>query len=271
MNILITGSSGFLGKEVVAILNENKFNLTFLGRSKIIKKNYIFCNLNNLKKLNLILDKLNPQAVINLAAEVNFIKNTKDMYKVNTYCPYIIAKFCKKNKTHFIHISGTIVNGIKKAYSKRTAFNPTNHYGKSKLQGDILITRTNCKYTILRFGGIYGKNGPIHLGINKFIDLALKGKKIIFDGNKKSLRNYIFVKDAAKTILHCLKHKKYGIFYVGGEILSFESMLKKISKILTKKNNILLLNKKKKLDNQIVKTDKFLKYTSFAKSLKMIK
>ena len=271
MNILISGSSGFLGKEVVAILNENKFNLTFLGRRKTKKKNYVFCNLNNLKKLNFILNKLNPYAVINLAAEVNFTKNTKNMYKVNTNCPYIIAKFCKKNKSHLIHISGTIVNGVKKFYSKRTSFNPINHYGKSKLQGDILIKKTNCKFTILRFGGIYGKNGPIHLGINKFIDLALKGKKIIFDGNKKSLRNYIFVKDAAKIILYCLQHKKYGIFYIGGETLSFESMLKKISKILSKKDNILFLNNKKKLDNQIVKVDKIFRYTSFAKSLKIIK
>ena len=42
MNILITGSSGFLGKEVVAILNENKFNLTFLGRKKHKKKKLCF-------------------------------------------------------------------------------------------------------------------------------------------------------------------------------------------------------------------------------------
>ena len=271
MNILITGFSGFLGKELIAIFNKNKFNKTLLGKKKNKKKNYFFCNLGNLKKLNFILKKLNPYAVINLAAEINFIKKTKNMYKVNAYCPHIIAKFCKRNKAHFIHVSTVVVNGIKKVYSKRTDFNPENHYGKSKLRGDILIKRTNCKYTILRFGGIYGKNGPIHLGINKFINLALKGKKIIFNGNKKSLRNYIFVRDAAKVILHCLQHKKYGIFYVGGETLSFESMLKKITKILTKKDNTLWLNNKKKLDNQIIKGDKILKYTSFAKSLKMIK
>ena len=40
MNILVTGSSGFLGKELIAILDENKFNFTFLGRRKIKKKNY---------------------------------------------------------------------------------------------------------------------------------------------------------------------------------------------------------------------------------------
>jgi len=268
MNVLITGSSGFLGKEVVKVLNKKKYNLTFITRRKERKKNYIFCNLTDLKKLRIILKESEPDAVINLAAEVNFKKNTKNMYKINSRCPYEIAKFCEKKKIHFIHVSGTIINGIKKKYSRRTKFNPTNHYGKSKLQGDILVKKTNCNHTILRFGGIYGKKGPNHLGINKFISFALDGEKIIFDGNKKSLRNYIFVQDAAKIILNCLQNKKYGVFYVGGEILSFESMLKKISTILGKKKKVLFLKNKTKIDNQIIKTDKIIKHISFAESLK---
>jgi len=114
MNILITGSSGFLGKELVKVIDKKKYDLTFIGRKKNKKKNYIFCNLNNLKKLKNVLDKQNPNVIINLAAEVNFNKNTKDMYVVNSFCPYEIAKFCKKKNAHLIHISSKIVNGIKK-------------------------------------------------------------------------------------------------------------------------------------------------------------
>ena len=182
-----------------------------------------------------------------------------------------LQNFVKKKNVHFIHASGTIVNGIKKQYSRKTKLNPINHYGKSKLKGDNLIKKTNCKYTILRFGGIYGKNGPKHLGINKFINFALNGKKIIFNGNKNSLRNYIFVKDAANIILNCMQNKRYGIFYLGGEILSFGLMLKKIIMILGKKKEILFLGNRNKKDVQIIKTDKIIKYTSFEKSLKLIK
>lgn len=271
MNVLLTGSSGFLGKEVVKVLDNHKYKLTFITRRKKRKKNYIFCNLANLKKLKTVLKESEPDVIINLAAEVNFKQNTKNMYNINSYCPYEIAKYCKKKKIHFIHVSGTIINGIKKIYSRKTKFNPINHYGKSKLQGDILIKKTNCNHTILRFGGIYGKDGPTHLGINKFINLALNGKKIIFDGNKKSLRNYVFVKDAAKVILNCLQNKKYGVFYVGGEILSFETMLKKINKILGKKKDVLFIKNKEKINSQIIKNDKIIRHTSFVESLKLLR
>ena len=272
MNVLITGSSGFLGKAVVSTLNKYKYNLIFIGKKKLQKKNYIFCNLKNLKKFKSILEGLKLDVVINLAAEVNFLKKSKNMYNINAYCPHEIAKFCKKKKIHLIQASGTIVNGLKKTYSKKTKFNPVNDYGKSKLKGDNLIKSTKCKYTILRFGGIYGKGGPSHLGINNFIKLAIKNKKIIFNGNKNSLRNYIFVNDAANVILNCLKHKRYGIYYVGGEIITFKRMLESINKVLSKKKNLIFFDKNnKKIDNQVIKTDKIIKHTSFINSLKLIK
>ena len=271
MNILITGASGFLGTEVTKILKENNYKTTIIGRKKNRIRNYIHCNLNNLNKFKLILRKLKPDIVINLAAEVNFKKKTKNMYKINSLCPHLIAKYCKENNSHFIHASGTIVNGVKSIYNKKTSFNPTNEYGKSKLKAERLIIKSNCKFTILRFGGIYGRNGPNHLGINRFIKSAIRGKRLIFKGNKMSLRNYVFVKDAAKSILKCLRQKKYGIFYVGGEIISFDFMLKKINKILGKSKNIIFIGNNKKQDNQIIKSNSLIKYTSFEKSLKIIK
>ena len=88
---------------------------------------------------------------------------------------------------------------------------------------------------------------------------------------ENNLRNYIFVKDAARVILKCLKYKKLGIFYVGGEILSIGLMLEKINKVLGKTENVLFKVNGEKINNQIIKTDKFVKYTSFKKSLELIR
>ena len=122
MNVLITGYSGFLGREVVNLLNLNQYNLIFVGRKKIKRKNFIFCNINNLKKFTSILNNLKIDVIINLAAEVNFHKKTKNIYKVNASCPHLIARYCKK-KIFILFTLGTIINGLHKTYSKRTNLN----------------------------------------------------------------------------------------------------------------------------------------------------
>ena len=78
------------------------------------------------------------------------------MHKVNTLCPYIFAKFCKIKNAHFIQASTIMVNGKKSNYNIKTKYNPINDYGKSKLRAENLIKKTNCRYSIIRFGGIYG-------------------------------------------------------------------------------------------------------------------
>ena len=92
--------------------------------------------------------------------------------------------------------------------------------------------------------------------------MASKGKKISFQGNKASLRNYIFVKDVAKVILKCIKSKKYGTFYIGGQVLSFERMLILINKILGKGKKIKFISNPEKKSEQIIKSDKIINYTS---------
>ena len=266
MHVLITGSTGFLGKQTVLELKKD-YELTFIGKKKTKNKNYIFCNLNNSKKISSILKSINPDAIINLAAEANFKKKTKNMYKVNAQCPYTLAKFCKKNNIHLIHASGTIINGIKSVYNMRTKHDPINAYGENKLKAEILIKKTKCKYSIIRFGGIFGKNGPNHLAINNFINDAIKGKNINFTGNSKSTRNYIFVKDASRFIKNCLENKLFGIFYAGGEKQSFKQMLIKINSILGKNKKIIFKNTNEAKQDQIIINDRRIKPTSFKKSI----
>lgn len=98
MNVLITGSTGFLGKEVSLALKQKKYNIKYISRKRFKNKNYIFCNLSNIKRLKHLLNTIEIDTIINLAAEVNFLKKTKNMYKINTYCAYEIAKICKKKK-----------------------------------------------------------------------------------------------------------------------------------------------------------------------------
>ena len=114
-------------------------------------------------------------------------------------------------------MSSTMVHGSNfKSYSLKTPYKPNNNYGKNKLKADIYIKRKKIDYIIIRTGGIYGKNGPKHLGINFTISKAERNikPKLVGDGN--FLRNYIYVMDLCKFIFFTIKINKKGIFYIGG-------------------------------------------------------
>lgn len=77
MKILITGSTGFLGKAVVQLINKKNNNLYFLTRKKKRKKKNFYCNLEKLGKIKYIINILKPDVIINLAANVNFVKKKR--------------------------------------------------------------------------------------------------------------------------------------------------------------------------------------------------
>ena len=194
------------------------------------------------------------------------------MFLVNSIAPKIIANYCSLNNIHYIHASGTLVHGFhNKVFSKKIGYNPDTEYGKSKLIGDLNIIKSNCFYSILRFPGIYGYSGPEHLGINVSIKNALNDKKPILYGDGLSKRNYIFVDDAARIILKLIKKKKKGIFYIGGETVTFKQMFKDIYNFWFPETKIIKGKLKNKTQDQLsVISKNFSFYTTFRNSLKEI-
>lgn len=271
MKVLITGSSGFLGTELKKILTKKKYKCHFLTRKNKKKLNHYYCPLQNHKNLKIFLNNIKPDVIVNLAADVNLKKKTKNMYNINSRPLKIFSNYCSKEKKYLIQSSSILVNGDHRIYSHKTKFKPKNHYGKSKLLAERYIIESGCACTILRFGGIYGEKGPDHLVINNFIRNVIKGKKLQFIGNPKSKRNYIYVKDAAKIIKKCIDKKIYGIFYSGGEILTFEEMIKKINSKLLRKNIIFIKSINKPVEDQIILNDKIIELTPFSKALSLMK
>ena len=96
-------------------------------------------------------------------------------YSLNILSPAIIADFCLKNDSFLVQASSIAVNGINQTlYNANSVLQPNTHYGKSKLLAENLIFESGCGSAVLRFGGIFGSNGPSHLGINKAIINAKK-------------------------------------------------------------------------------------------------
>ena len=86
------------------------------------------------------------------------------LMKVNYLAVKEMVKYCIKYKKTLIQVSGTIVHPNLSYYNIRSKIKPKNFYGKTKLLADkyILKNKGKVKFKILRFGGIYGLNGPDH-------------------------------------------------------------------------------------------------------------
>ena len=263
MKILITGASGFLGSEVSNILSNKKYKILKISRSK---KKFINCDLENTQDVTNLLSKFKPDIIINLAAKIDFKKKINSL-KLNYKLPKLLSNYCKKNNKYLIHSSSISIHGEKENYSIKSKNSPNSPYAISKLMGDKNIINSKCNYTIIRFPGIYGANGPDHLFINKLMKRGA-AKKIHIDNNGNQLRNYLFVKDAAKIIFRCIEKKSKNIVYVGGEKISLKNIL-----ILMKKNKFIknLTFEKNLKKNQISKSNIKFKYTTFIKNIRLIK
>jgi nucleoside-diphosphate-sugar epimerase len=218
--VLILGGKGFLGSRVTATLAEsNLIDLICHDRSMF-----------SLSETSKLLDALEGgvDAIVNCAATVSFDsqKSSDYFYPVNVLVPSLLADWCKNNDKFYVHVSSSAVHGVKSSYvSVNSPYNPDTPYGYSKYLADLNVICSGAKNAIVRFGGIWGKNGPEHLGLNKAVASALFGKQLTIFG-RGGLRNYVHVNCAAKAIAHILNYQLTGIFFCGSpNSITIEEMI----------------------------------------------
>lgn len=230
MKILVTGADGFLGAAVMRKLRRSYSEIVPVTRRSHVGDGFVLCDLSDPIAVADLLERAKPSCVVNLAARADFSQAVlADLYAINTLCPAIIADYCRKHDAHLVQASGTIVLGFYNTnYSTNTPERPDTDYGTSKLLAEKMIMASGCNYAIIRFGGIFGINGPEHLGINRAIKQAQNGilPKVVASG--AATRNYVFVEDAAAMIEKSIADKLCGIFMAGGETISIKGMLQAI-------------------------------------------
>lgn len=241
--ILVTGASGFLGKNLISKILKNKnFVIYALTHSKNYefkdKKNLLLidCDITNSKKLKKKLN-LNFDYVVNFAGNINH-KNKKETYDAHFKGLKNIINSINLDKLKlFIQIGSSLEYGnAKSPHFESQACNPMSHYGKSKFLATKLIKQKIKKYIILRLYQVYGpfqkKNRLIPITINS----CLKNNSFACsEGNQ--MRDFLYVNDFIKLILKILNKKnvKKGIYNVGsGKSIKIKTIIEKIKKKIKK-------------------------------------
>lgn len=207
MKILITGSTGFVGRHLLVMLEELHCEVFHLVRTeKGFSREFVWDFRGPLPEGLPFCD-----VVIHLAAHVDFSLNLDiAQYNVNVVSTVKLAAYTKSHNSYFILASMVgIHGGSQTLIDKHTPINPENNYSMSKYLAEEVVKACVDKYSILRICGIYGLDGPKHLGLNRAIsDAVYKKKPPVLKGQGKAKRNYICVLDVACWIMYLIQRHK---------------------------------------------------------------
>ncbi len=261
MKILVTGASGFVGKNLLDKLENYEVNI--LSRKKI-STNGINLFIGNLFDKEILIEASKVDVVVHLAGITK-----GDVFKVNYQGTANLVDVCVTNKVKkFIFISS--YNAIL-----------DTKYGKSKRAAEDLIKNSELNYIILRPTVIYGRYNRKDL--EKIISILRKFSIAIVPGNGKMKLQPLFVEDLVDIIIKMIKsEKKNKIYFIGGEVLSFNEIIGKACKVFSKKAIkiniprfiIKILDKSQLLDKTCnldeIKKDFDFNPTSFEKGIKYL-
>jgi nucleoside-diphosphate-sugar epimerase len=194
-NILITGSSGFVGKNLVNFLDSKPIKL--FSRSNGDTYNSI-----NYKYIN----NINISTIIHLAGKSHDLKNicnSDEYYQVNTeLTKTVFDAFLASNAKVFITISSVkaVADECLGVLTEEQISNPITHYGKSKLLAEQYILSQNIpdgkRFFILRPCMIHGPGNKGNLNLlYKFVSKRIPWPLGSFDNKRSfcSIDNLMFI------------------------------------------------------------------------------
>jgi len=219
MRILITGASGFVGRNLVDKLSlyGKEFDLYFLYRKKMTNqvycKNSYFVNLNNIAEVDNIIQSIKPNIIIHLAytksAHSNeFIAGDSYFQNVQMSSNLIKASMKLQSLSKFIFIGSCEEYGRQETpYEECQSERPVTSYGLSKLS----ITKTllalhaskNFPSIIVRPSVVYGPGQ----NSNMFLpSLSSSIKKNIFFNMTEGMqyRDFLYIDDLISLIIRLL-------------------------------------------------------------------
>lgn len=210
MKILITGSTGLLGEEVVKSIS-GKHTLYCVVRKLPQNKqkniDYIECDL--AEDLGLAILPKEVDVIIHLAQSPHyrlFPEKADDVFNVNCRSTAKLLDYAIKAKTkHFIFTStGSVYEPYDKELVECTALKPNSFYANSKLIAEHLVDsyQNFFKISILRLFFLYGPHSQIqNTLINRLCHTIQKGEPVTIDGTDGGL---LFVPTLTTDVANCI-------------------------------------------------------------------
>lgn len=210
MKVLVTGYTGQLGFDVVCELKARNIECIGTTRNEF--------SLTDTEKMQDFVKAYKPDVVIHCAAytAVDKAEDEVDICRaVNTDATKHLAEVCKEIDAKMIYISTDYVfaGSGEDFYEPEDKKAPQNVYGKSKLDGELVVQEILDKYFIVRISWVFGSNGKNF--IKTMLNLAKNHDKLTVVNDQIGSPTYTV--DLAKLLCDMALSDKYGVYHATNE------------------------------------------------------
>ncbi|MEN2975395.1 MAG: GDP-mannose 4,6-dehydratase [Candidatus Caldarchaeales archaeon] len=251
MKVLVSGSRGFVGRNLVEYLRNRGYQVIGLDIDEI---DGLRLDISDFDKLWNSLSSINFDAVVHLAAITNIPLSIKEPYKcfkVNVYGTLNMLEVASKKKVErFLYASSANVYGLplKVPVDETTPFNPRVPYDYSKVASEQLVQSywktEKLPIVIFRSWKLFGEYDVPTTAIPSFINACLKNDPIkLYNGGRDTtdptyIENYCHAVELALT-----KEEAVGeVFNIGtGREVSIREIAETIKRLMNSNSEIVML------------------------------
>lgn len=210
MKIIVTGSKGQLGTDVVSELIKNGIEPIGADLPEL--------DITDFDAVESFVSQSGADAVIHCAAftNVDIAETDKEICKkVNVEGTLNIARSCAKYGIKLLYISTDYVfsGEGETPFETDSITMPCNYYGESKLAGEKAVIENCEKYFIVRISWVFGENGKNF--VKTMLRLSKERDEITVVCDQVGSPTY--TKDLSKLICDMVLTEKYGIYHATNE------------------------------------------------------
>ena len=222
MDILVTGSTGFIGTSLIEELIKRRFSVSAAARNASANKFDASINFINIGHLTSSLDWQHAfqgvNAIVHLAARAHVLNDKSrdplaDYRYINVDCSLNLARqAARAGVKRFIYMSSIKVNGeftiLGKPFTAQDTPMPRDFYGISKYEAELglrmIAEEFGMEVVIIRPPLVYGPG--VRANFLSMMNWLRRGIPLPLGGVTKNRRSFVFIGNLVDMIVTCINH-----------------------------------------------------------------
>jgi len=246
MNILVTGSSGYIGSRLAAQLNERNHTVYGVDR-KPYEGNALTKAVTGdlLDGSTLQHTPLDVECICHLAAaKGDWGISEKEYYRDNLDATRVLIEAGKEAgvKDWIVYSTVSVMGPSHGAIGEEADFDPINPYGASKAEAEkhfhqLAAEDPEARVLIIRPSVVYGPGNPDSTNIYRLID-AIHNNRFAMVGPGEAIKSTSYIDNLLAATLFLMDRMERGVqtyIYVDEPALSTGELVKRIYQLLEKK------------------------------------